>query len=139
MKTPQLYILFPILLALLANLIIFSLNINKKPKYNTYIPNGIIVGIIWIILFGLLGYLYYLVQNKNLKLSQISIIILFIFCLSYPFITRFKKDISRTLNIIAFILTMITTIIINEQMTTAVIYIIPLLTWSLYVAITDAL
>lgn len=139
MKTPQLYILLPILLAILANTIIYSLNINKKPKYNTYIPNGIIVSIIWIILFGLLGYLYYLVQNKNLKLSQISIIILFIFCLSYPFITRFKKDISRTLNIIAFILTMITTIIINEQMTTAVIYIIPLLTWSLYVAITDAL
>jgi tryptophan-rich sensory protein len=140
MKDYLKYILIPIFIAIFANLLIYLFNINKKQKpSNSYIPPGIIVAIIWIIQFGLLGYLYYLVTQKQQKLSQIFIIILFIFCLSYPFITQFKQNISRILNIIAFILAFATTIIINEQLPIAIIYIIPLLLWTMYVALTDSL
>jgi hypothetical protein len=139
MLSPVIYTIFPIVLAVLANIIIFNLELNKNTNNeNKYIPNGAIVGIIWTIQFGLLGYLFYLLNlNKSKILSKISIIILLSFCLAYPFITQFEKDISKILNIVAFALTLITGIIVNYEMPKVTIYIIPLFIWTLYVVITD--
>lgn len=131
------YIITPIILAILINIIIYSYGINKNSSPN--LISGKIIGIIWIILFGLLGYLYYILVKEEKELSKIFVIILFIFCLSYPFLTRFRKDISQIFNIIAFILTFVTTIIINEELPFAVKYITPLLLWTMYVAVSNTI
>lgn len=104
---------------------------------NPYLPPGYIIGIIWIIIFGLLGYVYYLLFSKShiLTVGTISIILMVFFCLLYPFLTRgFHNElVSDILNKLTFLFSIIVGIIVYIENKTAFIYVIPLILWSFYV------
>ena len=61
MYGPLYHILVPVLAAIIMNGIIYTFGINKyseKNKINPYIPPGYVIGTIWVIILGLLGYLH---------------------------------------------------------------------------------
>ena len=89
---------------------------------------------IWIILIGFLGYAYYLALNN---ISSISILLLIIYSLSYPFITMNKNNIEiESLNIIYIIITYFIFLLVLSENSKAAIYILPLLLWIIYIFIT---
>lgn len=141
-QSPILYILAPIILACITNFIIFRYKWNKQ-KINPYLPPGYIIGIVWIIIFGFLGYTFYLLLNKNKKftIGLLALILMLIFCLLYPFFTQgFNNEyISRFLNILTFIFSIIVGLIVFSEYKSAFLYIIPLILWSLYVNVSDLL
>jgi len=141
-NNPLFYIFTPVIIAIILNLIIYSFKWNKN-KPNPYLPPGYVIGIVWIIIFGLLGYAYYLILNEKNKitLGSISIILMILFCLLYPFLTGgFNNNyISKLLNILTLIFSIIVGFIIFGESKYIFLYIIPLILWSLYVNITDFL
>lgn len=89
---------------------------------------------IWMILIGFLGYAYYLALNN---ISSISILLLIIYSLSYPFITMNKSNIEiESLNIIYIIITYFIFLLVLSENSKAAIYILPLLLWIIYIFIT---
>jgi hypothetical protein len=89
---------------------------------------------IWIILIGFLGYAYYLALNN---ISSISILLLIIYSLSYPFITMNKSNMEiESLNIIYIIITYFIFLLVLSENSKAAIYILPLLLWIIYIFIT---
>jgi hypothetical protein len=89
---------------------------------------------IWMILIGFLGYAYYLALNN---ISSISILLLIIYSLSYPFITMNKSNMEiESLNIIYIIITYFIFLLVLSENSKAAIYILPLLLWIIYIFIT---
>jgi hypothetical protein len=89
---------------------------------------------IWTILIGFLGYAYYLALNN---ISSISILLLIIYSLSYPFITMNKSNMEiESLNIIYIIITYFIFLLVLSENSKAAIYILPLLLWIIYIFIT---
>lgn len=141
------FILVPIIFAILVNMAIYRFRLNKnvteqKSKYS--FKYGGVIGIIWMIIFGFIGYAYYLLykqSNKYFTTATISIILFFIFSLSYPIVTNRFTQLVDILNMISLFLAFILTIIVcNEYWRSTksikiLIYMIPLLAWLLFVNI----
>ena len=134
------HILTPVIAALLMNGLIFSqgLKINKNQNPNPYIPPGIFVGLIWLILFALLGYVHYCLYsgNRNRFTAASIIIILFIlYSLAYPIITAFSSNPNTfsLLNQGALLFAAITTAAVYQEDASLLPYMIPLLAWTTYV------
>jgi len=134
------YIFIPIILSFIINKVIFRKK-NKnliKSKNLKYLPPGPIIGIVWIILLGILGYIYSLLENKNKSMNtqKILIILLTIFCLSYSVLTanstiRFSKN----YNYLTLIFVLMVYYSIYKTYPKISYYLIPLLCWVLYVNI----
>lgn len=133
---PYIHIYIPIIIALITNSILYIGKTNKV-KSNPYIPPGYIVGSVWCILFGILGYIHYLLykSNNSISVASISVILFIIFSLAYPFITKSFTDNVDLLNIISLILAFILAIIIIIKSKYIFLYTIPLLLWISYVNI----
>jgi tryptophan-rich sensory protein len=142
------FILAPILLAIIFNGILFSFKLSDKYKYpysqNKSSKYGYLIGIIWTIIFGFIGYTYYLLykESKNyFTPGTIAIILYLIFSLSYPFITFRFTQLTDILNIISLFIALFLMIIVgNEYWKSAnslriLFYLMPLLVWLLFVNI----
>ena len=141
------FILIPIICAILVNMAIYGLGLNKyatitKSKYNFKYCG--LIGIIWMIIFGFIGYAYYLLykeSNKYFTIGTISIILFLIFSLSYPIVTNRFTQLVDILNMISlFLAFMLTIIVCNEYWKSTksikiLIYMTPLLAWLLFVNI----
>ena len=137
------YILFynifiPIIAAIMMNGIVYSFGLNKQSmKTNPLIPPGYIIGPVWFIILGLLGYVHYLIYKLNNKITFTSLFIIFIvlFCISYPIITGLREKNGLLLNLITLILSFILGLLVIIQSKYIFIYIIPFILWSAYVNI----
>jgi len=133
------YIIIPIFLACIVNLYIFKNDLYKNNnKRNEYLPQGYIIGIIWTILLGLLGYVYYLTYGNGSILSCV-IVFTIVYCLLYPLLTS-KLDNHETIkyNLLSLLLAFILFILIilkYKQKNMIFIYVLPLLFWNIYVCI----
>ena len=135
------YIFIPIILSFIINILIFrkkNKNYMIKPKKLKYLPPGSVIGTVWIILLGLLGYIYLLIDNKNksINIQKILIILLTIFCLSYSVLTanstlRFSKN----YNYLTLVFVLAVYYSIYTKYPKISYYLIPLLCWVLYVNI----
>ena len=136
-------IFIPIFLTIIVNIIIFSykLNITKNKINNPYIPPGYVIGIIWIIIFGLLGYVQYILRNQNNIFEFLLIIFLLVFCILYPFFTNRLQNlkIGLILNAITLILSFTISLFIFNVSKKAFYYLIPLLLWISYINLVDRL
>jgi len=129
-------ILIPIIAAITMNGIIYTFGLNKQSmKTNPLIPPGYVIGTIWIIILGLLGYVHYLIYRLNNKITFTSLFIIFIilFCISYPIITGLKEKSGLLLNLITLILSFVLGLLVIIQSKYIFIYIIPFILWSIYV------
>ena len=145
LNKPFIHIFFPIMLAIIVNSIIYSFGINnqveKSKEYNKLLPPGYIIGFIWIIIFGLLGYAHYLIYmlKNGVSFASLSIVFMLLFSISYPFLTGLKFKSGLILNLITLILSFILGIIIIIESKYIFLYIIPLLLWASYVNIVDTI
>ena len=134
------YILIPIILASIINMFIFrkkEKNLIKSRDFK-YLPPGPIIGIVWTILLGLLGYTYSLLENinKSMNTQKILIILLTIFCLLYSILTaNSTKRFSKNYNYLTLLFVLIVYYSIYTKYPKISYYLIPLLCWVLYVNI----
>lgn len=142
------YILTPVLLAIITNGIIYGLGWNDTNNYTTndtysLLPPGWMIGMIWIIIFGFLGKILQLTVKSRDYVSLVLISILIIICLAYPFYTNGLKmnNISLLGDTITLIYAFsISLIMLNRtQNKSMVYYMIPILVWCSYVNIVDSL
>jgi len=140
------FILTPILLAIICNGILFSFRRTDNYPYsnNKFSKYGYIIGIIWTIIFGFIGYTYYLLYKKSKSYftpGTIAIILYLIFSLSYPFATSRFIKLTDILNVVSLFLALFIMIIVgNEYWKSAnslriLFYLMPLFTWLLFVNI----
>jgi tryptophan-rich sensory protein len=141
------YILIPICLAVIINTFMYSnysKNTNKElttetSTNNSYLPPGYVIGIVWTILLGLMGYVYALLEKKSSKnksygLQKLAIIFLILFCLCYPIFTRNTSlRFSKNYNYATLLVVCIVYGIIYQVSFQIAYYLIPLLCWVFYV------
>jgi hypothetical protein len=96
------------------------------------IPPGYIVGSIWIILFGLLGYIHHRLGNDS-SYASVSIYVFIGYSLSYPFLTRLEN--TDIYNKMAWVLAFLCSLLLYYENRELIPYILPLLAWVTYVNI----
>ena len=139
----EVHILIPVIIALILNYIIFvkkwGSNSNKK-ETRGLIPDGKIVGFVWILIFMLLGNAHYILYKKN-KMSVASVFLLFviIYCISYPIVTGLDQSKGRIMNTVSLILSSILMLVVYIESREAFIYTIPLFIWTSFVNYSDAI
>ena len=140
------HIIFPIALAIIMNIIIYYFGWNKNYLKDDYkniklIPPGYIIGIIWILIFGFLGYAHYLlyIKKRNFTFGMLLIELVILFCLAYPILTSGLKKINFALylNYITLLLAFILGFIVFNESKIVLIYILPLILWSVYINYAD--
>jgi len=139
-QSPYFHIFLPIILATLMNYVIFMNEWNGRiGKVNPYLPPGPIIGLIWTIIFGLLGYAHFILYSNKLWIASRSIIFLLLFCICYPLFTGGLSNLKiiNVLNSVTLILSFIVSIIVFDASRTAFGYMIPLLVWASYVNLAD--
>lgn len=125
------HILVPIILAIILNFYIYIQGWNNDNQKNSKLPPGYIIGSIWIIILGLLGYIHFLLYPS---VYSWFIVLTILYCLSYPFLTSGLQNTDNNyFNLIALILAIIVTIIMYYK--SNIIYVIPFLLWTFYVNI----
>lgn len=140
LKNPLFHVLSPIILAIAVNSIVYLLkyNMNSKEytkKYFFKLPPGYIIGLVWVTIFGILGYAHYLLYKINNKLTiQCYILELFIiFAVLYPFITRFSEKTGAVLNYVSLLFSFIIALAVMNVSLDIFWYTVPLLLWVSYV------
>jgi len=136
------YIITPVLLAIIINATIYLLGWNSKNNKNKLLPPGWMIGTIWIIIFGFLGmFLQIAIKSKDyVTIMLLSILILI--CLAYPFYTNGLKRNAQSVKydfiILIYILVM-TSIIFYKNRDKNIVYMLPIIIWVSYVNIVDFL
>ena len=125
-------IIFPISLAIVVNLLIYTFDLVPSQPPNKMIPPGYIVGSIWIFLFGLLGYIHYRLAKYS-SYTSICIYIFILYALLYPFFTGLQPI--DMYNKIAWVLVSLCCLLLYYENRGLIPYIIPLLSWVTYVNI----
>ena len=121
-------------LAILINVIIYRNNwLNTKIQTSKYLPPGYIVGSIWVLLFGILGYIIYRLQNYT-SVASISIYGFILFSVLYPFITKLSPgSLSDMFNKFALGVSYMVCYLVYSENPGLVIYLLPLFCWITYV------
>ena len=121
-------------LAIMINSIIYANgSLYSKKNKSKYIPPGYIVGSIWILLFGILGYILYRLHHYT-SVASISIYVFILFSVLYPFITKLSPgSLSDICNKIAFVLASMVCYLVYSENPGLTIYLLPLLCWITYV------
>jgi tryptophan-rich sensory protein len=128
------HIFIPIILACIINFYIYSQGWNKNnDEKSKSLPPGYVIGIVWIIILGLLGYIHFLLYPS---IESWFIVLTILYCLSYPFLTSgLKETNSKIYNIIALILAIIVFFSVFYKNKLLSLAAIPFLLWTLYVNI----
>ena len=136
------HILVPVILGVLVNGFIFSQgwDSGSQPR-SPLLPPGIVIGIVWLIIFALLGFAHHRLYPS---VASYVIVCAIVFCLAYPFLTQgLQQKNARILNLgtlfIAFavMLTVATTVRKRDTMPTWAV--MPFLAWASYVNVVDAI
>jgi tryptophan-rich sensory protein len=134
-----------IIFALVA--IIFNIIGSDYGKSNPYykrspgLPSGWFIGIVWVVIFGLLGYAHFLVykEEETFTIASIAIILTALFCVSYTFIVRYRPEYIHFLNVISLIIAFTLGLLVLRESETAFWYVLPLIVWVAYVNMLDSL
>lgn len=106
---------------------------------NNMLPPGAVIGVVWIILLGMLGYVQYITSGYSM-MASLAVITLIILCLLYPIITRLRQNMdiyNRVALIYAFMVAIMVVLTAPCRKCVrepgAIWYMIPLLAWLSYV------
>jgi hypothetical protein len=107
--------------------------VNYNPQTSKYLPPGYIVGSIWVLLFGILGYIIYRLQNYT-SVASISIYGFILFSVLYPFITKLSPgSLSDMFNKFALVLAYMVCYLVYSENPGLTNYLLPLFCWITYV------
>ena len=137
LKKPETHIFTPIAFAMIMNALIYKYKLLYTNIKNPNLPPGYIIGTVWIVILGILGYVHYqLYKSANYHETPMSKYIIFVilFCISYPILVYIFPQISRLLDVVTFILAIYLIVTITPKYQ---IYISPFFLWSFYVMITE--
>lgn len=131
-----------VLLALFGN-VIFNGFDNKedikrsvKKETSKYLPPGYVIGIIWTLLFALLGFIYENIDSKKNKnnSSKIVIVLFLIFCILYGPLTKGKSPMFvKKYNYLTFVFLGLMTYVIKDSVPNYIYYLIPFYMWIGYI------
>ena len=129
----------PVGVAALENYIIYANGGMPTYTTNPMLPPGYIVGIVWIILLGSLGYAHYLLYNLQggNTIASSSVIVLILYCLSYPILIYYNTFKEKELNIFSLCITSVASLITFMTYPTAFAAMLPTLVWISYVELSD--
>jgi tryptophan-rich sensory protein len=140
-----LHVFTPVALAIVINSIIFTNDWNNNNddmnnEVERYLPPGWVVGTVWILILGCLGYGLWLVR------STLALYIMFIFmigfCLLYPFFTiGLQQGIGKYMNVMTFFLALVLLFMALgfDRRVNVILTLIPLVAWVTYVNIAQLL
>jgi tryptophan-rich sensory protein len=135
----NIHILIPVIIAIILNYIIRVKNWNNKKIERGLLPKGYYVGIIWIIIFIFLGNAHYILYKKNkVSVASIFLILVLLYCISYPIVTQLDQKKGKIMNTISLILSSILMIVVYNKSIEAFYYTIPLFIWASFVNYSDA-
>jgi len=136
------HILIPIIIALFLNYIISTRNWDNKYKYKNkgLLPKGYLVGIIWIFIFMLLGNAHYILYKKNkISIASVFLILVLLYCISYPIITQLNQKKGKIMNTISLILSSVLMLLVFNESIEAFYYTVPLFLWTSFVNYSDSI
>jgi tryptophan-rich sensory protein len=144
-----------ILLFILASVIVnifsyyygWSKSMSQSDRWNIYqnklVPPGFAIGFFWTAIFGFLGYSFYLLVRENdgnLTVGSIFILGYGVFALAYPWLTwKSREKNANVINYIAVVLAFVVSLVVITEYTEAFYYLLPLLLWTVYINLTDAI
>jgi tryptophan-rich sensory protein len=134
-QKPEFSIMAPIVAAALMNGWIASVGGFKtaeiKPKL---LPPGYVVGTIWVILIGTLGYLHHLLYREGgWSTACQSIEAFLLYSLSYSVFVNYRPTLSKALNLIALVAAFVVALFVAKERWAYVGYMVPLLLWGFFV------
>ena len=135
-------ILLFIFIAIIGN-VFFNNEENNEMKSeieidNTYLPPGYLIGFIWVVIFGLLGFIYMKVDQKKNKdyISRFSIMFFVALCFMYGSLIEGKSSrFIKNYNYIAFIALCCLTYILSNSVMEYKLYLLPIFLWVGYVSL----
>jgi len=128
----------PITLACLMNGVIYSTGMNNSKARNMWLPPGYVIACVWIVIFGLLGYVYYHLEADSL--GRYAIVATIAFCLSYPLITGLKVSrIETIMNGLTLAIALAATGVVVYEKKELSYYMIPFVAWAMYVNVVTSL
>jgi tryptophan-rich sensory protein len=143
MNSVYTHVATPILAAVVTNGIVFSQKLPISKTKNPNIPPGGVVGLVWMVLFGLLGYVHfklYMKAGSTLSDGCIIILLFLLYSLAYPFLTSSSgnPNVFFVLNLGALLFAVAVTAKVYQEDPRLVPYLIPLLLWTGYVNLVTA-
>jgi len=144
-------ILFFVLAAIIVNSFTYYYGWGKtgmqSDRWNIYqnslTPPSFTISFFWLAIFGFLGYSFYLLVRENdgkLTLGSIFVLGYGIFALAYPLLTwKAREKNANVINYIAVILAFVVSLVVITEYTEAFYYLLPLLLWTVYINLTDAI
>lgn len=159
-----LYILVPVLAAIIVNVIVLLQNRKNKsliePNRSALLPPAIVIAIVWVLILGALGASFwalgptnnnmYTIPSHSLTIARIALVLLVVYCISYPFITGLHQKTTnqmdrsrrrtRLANLAGLLLSVLAICLIIGARATglAIGLALPVLLWTSYVSFTDA-
>jgi tryptophan-rich sensory protein len=124
----------PVLSALVMNAIIAIRGWGRSATQKcALLPPGFVIGAVWTVIFGFLGYTWYLVWND--ALAHLSIVVLIMFCLIYPVVTRIADSdrFDHILNLTSMVLAFVTMLTAQRVEPRTVYTLAAIAVWSTYV------
>jgi tryptophan-rich sensory protein len=138
MNSVYVHVLAPVLAAGLVNALTFSRKLAITKYRNPLIPPGPIVGLVWLILLGLLGYVHFkLYTQTGVSEATVTIVFFILYCLAYPTLISLSTNpnVMIFLNVVALGFALLVTVRVFAEDSSLVPYLLPLLTWTSYVNI----
>ncbi len=162
----SIFILIFVTICIAGNIILWRNNLYGKTEDSSFtrnplIPRGWIIGIIWVIIFGFLGYSMYLLIKHNkeeheflyghegsgFSVASIAIIVVAIFCLLYPVFIYIggrgdpvkSERYAKIFNLIALILAFVLGLLVIREDEDSFLFILPLIVWASYVNFASSL
>lgn len=128
----------PMVLAGFVNWIVYKKgwNVVNAQTKNKWIPPGYVVGIVWLLIFGFLGYLEFQTYSKRQHVIQCALIAYIVFCALYPFLSAglTNDGQAKSLNAASLIFAFAIALNLSKQLLP---YMFPVLLWTSYVNIVD--
>ena len=130
------HISLPVICAMAMNGFIYTFDLRKNNSTPfLYLPPGQVIGTIWIILFGLLGYVHFLLFSLKNKMNfgSVSVAFFILTSLAYPVINAVDAICGYIFQFISLILSFVVGLIVMMYSKRIFLYMIPVLLWVSYV------
>ena len=146
LSNPTFEVLGFIGLAFTMNAVVYGLGWNRESRNRVYskqekeamrlLPPGYVIGGVWMVLFGLFGYIHYLLYVVQHKISTACVVVelLVLFCLLYPVLTSLQdSSLMRVLNLLSLVFGFMVGLVVITVSVDAFWYLVPYLLWTFYV------